>query len=73
VRPSIRLTQAALARRMGVSRNTVNRWEMGLHPFSPMAELLLQCIERETKKMYEVDNRAADGAGSRTARATRRK
>jgi hypothetical protein len=44
-----------------------------LHPFSPMAELLLQCIEREPKKMYEVDNRAADGAGSRTARATRRK
>lgn len=38
-------SQSRLAERLGVTRNTVNRWEMGLHPIAPMAILLLRTIK----------------------------
>lgn len=39
------LSQADLAHRLSVDRNTVNRWEMGKHPISPAMEkfILLVC------------------------------
>lgn len=35
------LSQRALADLIGVSRNTINRWEMGLHPIPKWAYLLM--------------------------------
>jgi DNA-binding transcriptional regulator YiaG len=34
-------SQAALAKALGVQRNTVARWEMGMHPIPRMAVMLL--------------------------------
>lgn len=33
--------QQRLAEYLGVTRNTINRWEMGLHPIPPMAVKLI--------------------------------
>lgn len=41
IRERLGLTQAQLAQRMGVERNTINRWEMGLNRIPRMAQLLL--------------------------------
>jgi len=35
------LTQAELGRFVGVSRNTIERWERGVHPIPQWARLLL--------------------------------
>lgn len=43
-RKRLRLTQAELAHELGVSRNTVTRWEMGLHRIPSMAVILLAKI-----------------------------
>lgn len=40
-RSTLGLSQAGLAARIGVERNTINRWEMGLHPIPRWARLLL--------------------------------
>lgn len=40
-REAAKLTQEALAAKLGVSRNTVARWEMGMHPIPPSIALLL--------------------------------
>lgn len=37
-------SQQRLADTLGVTRNTVNRWEMGLHPIPPMAVKLLRTL-----------------------------
>ena len=44
LRAALGLSQASLAARLGVQRNTVTRWEMGLHPISPMAEKFLKIL-----------------------------
>ena len=41
VRTKLRLTQDGLADLLGVARNTVARWELGLHPVSSPVERLL--------------------------------
>ena len=41
LRAQLGLSQTALARRLGVARNTVTRWEMGLYPIPAMAARLL--------------------------------
>jgi Predicted transcriptional regulators len=41
LRARLGLTQAELAGQLGVRRNTVARWEMGLHPIPSMAVRLL--------------------------------
>ena len=37
-------SQQRLAEHLGVARNSVNRWEMGLHPIPPMAAKLLRTL-----------------------------
>jgi DNA-binding transcriptional regulator YiaG len=44
IRASLGWSQQRLAEEVCVYRNTVNRWEMGLHPISPMAEKLIRTI-----------------------------
>lgn len=44
LRAKLGLSQQALADRLGVARNTVTRWEMGLHPISPTAQKLLRLL-----------------------------
>lgn len=41
-RATLGLSQAELGHRIGVTRNTINRWEMGLHPIPRWAEMVLQ-------------------------------
>jgi DNA-binding transcriptional regulator YiaG len=43
-RNELGLTQAQLADRLGITRNTVARWEMGMHPVSAPIELLLKTL-----------------------------
>lgn len=44
LRAKLGLSQQALAGKLGVSRNTVNRWEMGTRAISPMAERLIRTL-----------------------------
>ena len=50
LRAKLRLTQAQLAEQLGVTRNTVNRWEMGLHPIPVWATKLIRLITEKHKK-----------------------
>lgn len=45
LRAKLGLSQQALADKLGVKRNSVNRWEMGKHPISPMAERLIRTLQ----------------------------
>lgn len=45
-----RLTHQQLADELGVARNTVTRWVMGLHPIPPMAERLLRARNSPTPR-----------------------
>jgi DNA-binding transcriptional regulator YiaG len=45
IRTKLGLAQAALAECLGVTRNTVVRWEMGLHPIPPMAVKLIMLLK----------------------------
>ncbi len=44
VRAKLGLTQDELADIVGVARNTVARWEMGMHPVSVPVERLLRTL-----------------------------
>ena len=47
-RKDLRMTQAELAAKLGVSRNTINRWEAGTIKIpSEMVELSLKQIETD--------------------------
>ena len=50
VRATLRLTQDQLASLVGVARNTVARWEMGLHPVSAPVERLLKALAAAQKR-----------------------
>lgn len=44
LRTTLGWSQQRLADELGVQRNTVARWEMGLHPIAPIAARLIQSI-----------------------------
>lgn len=44
IRAALGWSQTRLAEELGVKRNTVTRWEMGLNPIPPMAEKLLNTL-----------------------------
>lgn len=44
IRATLGWSQQRLAEELGVRRNTVTRWEMGLNPIPPMAERLLRML-----------------------------
>lgn len=46
LRAQLGLSQQALADQLGVTRNTVARWEMGLHPISPLVSKFLRTLGR---------------------------
>jgi DNA-binding XRE family transcriptional regulator len=50
LRARLGLTQAELAEKLGVERNTVNRWEMGLLPIQKITELAVKYLELDLKK-----------------------
>ena len=49
IRKSLRLTQAKLAEKMGVTLQTVQHWEAGRRSMSKTAEKLLLVFSRETE------------------------
>ena len=60
----MKLTQAELAHEIGVARNTVTRWEIGLSAISePMAKLI-----RMTAAKHKPKNGAERVSGSPSAR-----
>lgn len=50
IRRRRRLSQQGLADLLGVSRNTVTRWEMGLHPIPTPIVRLLDYLDRYPEK-----------------------
>jgi DNA-binding transcriptional regulator YiaG len=54
LRAKLRLTQDELANLVGVARNTVARWEMGLHPVSTPIERLLNALVAAQKRQPRV-------------------
>jgi plasmid maintenance system antidote protein VapI len=46
----LHFTHAQLAQELGVSRNTVTRWVMGLHPIPPMAVKLLTQLSTDRRR-----------------------
>lgn len=52
LRAKLGLSQAGLAQKLGVNRNTVARWEMGLHPIPAMAGKFLRLLDdRRTERV----------------------
>lgn len=49
IRLRLGLTQTQLAERLGVSRNSVTRWELGLMGIRESAARLLRTIERDSE------------------------
>lgn len=49
-RKRLGLTQARLAKHLGVSRLTVIRWEGGQQPISRIAALLMKALDRQRKE-----------------------
>lgn len=43
---TLQLTQEALATQLGVSTNTVARWEQGVHPIAPSMAKLIRLIAK---------------------------
>jgi len=48
IRAQLGWSQARLAEELGVARNTVTRWEMGMHPIPIMAARLVETIKKKT-------------------------
>jgi len=44
LRATLGWSQTRLAEELGVARNTVTRWEMGLNPIPPMAQRLINLL-----------------------------
>ncbi len=46
LRAKMGLTQAQLAKQMGVTVSTIAKWEQAVHPIPPLASTLLRTIKR---------------------------
>lgn len=51
LRTNLGWSQTRLAEELGVTRSTINKWEMGLHPVPPMAEKLLSLLSARRKEV----------------------
>jgi len=49
LRTQLGLTQAELAERIGVARNTINRWEMGIRRIPEPVARLMQYLAKEVR------------------------
>jgi DNA-binding transcriptional regulator YiaG len=49
IREQLGLTQAALAKELGVTSNSVARWEQGIYRISPMAQRLISSLAKSPK------------------------
>jgi DNA-binding XRE family transcriptional regulator len=57
LRAALGLTQTQLGELVGVTKNSVNRWEMALHPVPKWAELSIQRLlegDAKAKKLIEL-------------------
>lgn len=63
------LSQAELARRLGVHLLTVNRWEMGHHRIHPAARQVLIRMDEDWRAAREAEARGSPGTGG-TSSAT---
>ena len=48
------LTQRELAARLGVVRNTVWRWEAGIHPVEPISGRLIRILAEAAEREMQV-------------------
>lgn len=62
LREKLRTSQGVFAKLLGVSIQTVQAWEQGNNPPSPMARRLLEAINRDTKPWSEMLKTAAEYA-----------
>lgn len=51
LRTKLGWSQARLGMELGVTRSTINKWEMGLHPVPRMAEKLLSLMMRKRNEV----------------------
>ncbi len=49
-RKELRLTQAELGHELGVTRNSVTRWEIGMHPIPAPVAKLIERLVRERRR-----------------------
>lgn len=47
------LTQRELAARLGVVRNTVWRWEAGIHPIEPLSQRLIRILAEAAERQKQ--------------------
>jgi transcriptional regulator with XRE-family HTH domain len=81
LREKLGLTQAELAERLRVARNTVNRMEFGGQAITPSMELLIQYVAREAgvditysrPSGHAAASQQAKGAGPGHSKSTARK
>lgn len=50
IRLQLGLNQTDFARKLGVARNSVTRWETGVYPVDETAARLARCLLREMKR-----------------------
>lgn len=49
-RERLQLTQAELAKKLGVRLNTVSRWELGQAPILRITEIAIECLVKKHAK-----------------------
>jgi transcriptional regulator with XRE-family HTH domain len=57
LRASLGLTQDELAEKVGVARNTINRWEMGIRSIPEPVARLMNYLTKEVKADTQIKTR----------------